>query len=62
MGIDKIIRIFCSYSTDFKVIPKKVIDNIFLNDLFPCDGAKFFFVYIYWIYLCNITSFDNSFG
>lgn len=51
---------FCKYSTEFIANSKTEIDNIFLNDYLPFAPAQFVVVYVYGLYLCNSTSFDNS--
>lgn len=51
---------FCKYSTEFIASSKTEIDNIFLNDYLPFAQPEFVVVYIYGLYLCNSTSFDNT--
>lgn len=51
---------FCKYSTEFIASSKTEIDNIFINDYLPFAQPQFVIVYIYGLYLCNSTSFDNS--
>lgn len=51
---------FCKYSTEFIASSKTEIDNIFLNDYLPFAQPEFVVVYIYGLYICNSTSFDNS--
>ena len=51
---------FCKYSTEFIANSKTEIDNIFLNDYLPFAQPEFVVVYIYGLYICNSTSFDNS--
>ncbi len=51
---------FCKYSTELIANSKTEIDNIFLNDYLPFAQPQFVVVYIYGLYLCNSTSFDNS--
>ena len=51
---------FCRYSTEFIANSKTEIDNIFLNDYLPFAPAQFVVVYVYGLYLCNSSSFDNS--
>ncbi len=51
---------FCKYSTEFIASSKTEIDNIFLNDYLPFAQPQFVVVYIYGLYLCNSSSFDNS--
>ncbi len=51
---------FCKYSTEFIASSKTEIDNIFINDYLPFAQPQFVVVYIYGLYLCNSTSFDNS--
>ena len=56
----EIIMAFCKYSTEFIASSKTEIDNIFLNDYLPYAQPQFVVVYIYGLYLCSSTSFDNS--
>ena len=51
---------FCKYSTEFIANSKTEIDNIFLSDYLPFAQPQFVVVYIYGLYLCGSTSFDNS--
>lgn len=51
---------FCKYSTEFIANSKTEIDNIFLNDYLPFSQPEFVVVYIYGLYLCKSSSFDNS--
>lgn len=51
---------FCKYSTEFIASSKTEIDNIFINDYLPFAQPIFTQVYIYGLYLCSSTSFDNS--
>ena len=51
---------FCKYSTEFIASSKTEIDNIFINDYLPFAQPQFVVVYIYGLYLCNSSSFDNS--
>lgn len=51
---------FCKYSTEFIANSKTEIDNIFINDYLPFAPAQFVVVYVYGLYLCESTSFDNS--
>ena len=39
---------------------KTEIDNIFINDYLPFAQPQFVVVYIYGLYICSSTSFDNS--
>ncbi len=51
---------FCKFSTEFIASSKTEIDNIFINDYMPFAEPKHTVVYMYGLYLCNSTSFDNS--
>ena len=51
---------FCKYSTEFIASSKTELDNIFINDYLPFAQPQFVVVYIYGLYLCNSSSFDNS--
>ena len=51
---------FCKFSTEFIASSKTEIDNIFLNDYLPYAQPNFVVVYIYGLYLCSSTSFDNE--
>lgn len=51
---------FCKYSTEFIASSKTEIDNIFINDYLPFAQPQFVVVYIYGLYICGSTSFDNS--
>jgi len=52
---------FCKYSTEFIASSKTELDNIFINDYLPFAKPKDVVVYVYGLYICNSTSFDNSF-
>ena len=52
---------FCKYSTEFIANSKTELDNIFINDYLPFAKPKDVVVYVYGLYICNSTSFDNSF-
>ena len=52
---------FCKYSTEFIASSKTEIDNIFINDYLPFAKPQDVVVYVYGLYICNSTSFDNSF-
>lgn len=51
---------FCKYSTEFIASSKTEIDNIFINDYLPFAQPQFVVVYIYGLYICGSSSFDNS--
>ena len=51
---------FCKYSTEYIASSKTEIDNIFINDYLPFAQPQFVVVYIYGLYICSSTSFDNS--
>ena len=51
---------FCKYSTEFIASSKTEIDNIFINDYLPFAQPQFIVVYIYGLYICGSSSFDNS--
>ena len=59
MTTEKIMS-FCKYSTEFIASSKTELDNIFINDYLPFAQPVFSQVYIYGLYLCSSTSFDNS--
>ncbi|MBO5394609.1 MAG: DnaD domain protein [Clostridia bacterium] len=52
---------FCKYSTEFIASSKTELDNIFINDYLPFAKPQDVVVYVYGLYICNSTSFDNSF-
>lgn len=54
------IMAFCKYSTEFIASSKTEIDNIFINDYLPFAQPQFVVVYIYGLYICGSSSFDNS--
>lgn len=54
------IMAFCKYSTEFIASSKTEIDNIFINDYLPFAQPQFIVVYIYGLYICGSSSFDNS--
>lgn len=51
---------FCKYSTEFIASSKTEIDNIFINDYLPFAQPQFVVVYVYGLYICGSSSFDNS--
>ena len=51
---------FCKYSTEYIASSKTEVDNIFINDYLPFAEPQFVMVYIYGLYMCSSTSFDNS--
>lgn len=51
---------FCKYSSEFIASSKTEIDNIFINDYLPFAEPQFVVVYVYGLYLCKSSSFDNS--
>lgn len=51
---------FCKFSTEFIASSKTEVDNIFINDYLPFAEPKNTIVYLYGLYMCNSTSFDNS--
>ncbi len=51
---------FCKFSTEFIASSKTEVDNIFINDYLPFAEPKHTVVYLYGLYMCNSTSFDNS--
>ncbi len=51
---------FCKYSTEYIASSKTEIDNIFINDYMPFADPQHVVVYLYGLYLCNSTSFDNT--
>lgn len=54
------IMAFCKYSTEFIASSKTEIDNIFINDYLPFAQPQFVVVYVYGLYICGSSSFDNS--
>lgn len=51
---------FCKFSTEYIASSKTEVDNIFINDYLPFAEPKHTVVYLYGLYICNSTSFDNS--
>lgn len=68
--VDKCVKInlkewnmaFCNYSTEFIANSKTELDNIFINDYLPFAKPQDVVVYVYGLYVCNSTSFDNDFS
>lgn len=52
---------FCKYSTEFIASSKTKVDNIFINDYLPYAKPQDVVVYVYGLYICSSTSFDNTF-
>ena len=51
---------FCKYSTEYIASSKTEVDNIFINDYLPFAPPQYVVVYLYGLYICSSTSFDNS--
>lgn len=51
---------FCKFSTEYIASSKTEVDNIFINDYLPFADPKHTVVYLYGLYICNSSSFDNS--
>ena len=50
---------FCKYSTEYIASSKTEVDNIFINDYLPFAPPQYVVVYLYGLYICSSTSFDN---
>ncbi|MBP3345337.1 MAG: DnaD domain protein [Clostridia bacterium] len=59
--LKEIIMAFCKYSTEFIASSKTELDNIFINDYLPFAKPQDVVVYVYGLYICGSSSFDNSF-
>ena len=61
LKIQEINMSFCKYSTEFIASSKTELDNIFINDYLPFAKPQDVVVYVYGLYICSSTSFDNTF-